>query len=195
MVVRWTPPEGIRHDTNLLGYEIQWKSGTQDYGASRSVTFDKAGSDGKLRYERRFSSLTVNTEYTFRVRLRATTGTVLWSDEITATTKKFDDLEDNSGYDLSAQNTFFSASNPTLAHALANPDDYTAVVEWNDTLPPTRTVDAQGDIRARSRVQLVWHVDNVADLVDGTVDVPPLVGIEIVDTGYRIRACPEETPL
>ena len=42
VLVRWTPPEGIRDDANLLGYEIQHKSGTQTYSdTERRVVIDK----------------------------------------------------------------------------------------------------------------------------------------------------------
>ena len=163
VLVRWTPPEGIRDDANLLGYEIQYKSGTQTYsGAERRVTIGKSsGSD--LRYEHHIESLTNNTEYTFRVRLRATAGTGVWSDDVTATPVSSSSPTERI---VAAVVVYESGS-----RVFDNPGTRDLLVEFRATVGE-RFTDSDGDIDFPMRVEFVMRLNNLAETV-------PVTGIKL----------------
>ncbi len=65
--------------TGATGYDIQWKSGTQEYSSSRQ-TNPNSFSGGVI-----ISGLTKDTQYTVRARATKTGNTGEWSDDATAT--------------------------------------------------------------------------------------------------------------
>ncbi len=63
--------------TGATGYEVQWKSGAQEYASSRQSSATTATAD--------ISDLTKDTAYTIRVRATKTGNTGEWSDDATGT--------------------------------------------------------------------------------------------------------------
>ena len=93
MLVRWLPSKSATGDTDLQGWEIQWKSGTEDWSTGRQRYVEKDrdddgdGTPDGLSFERRFTGLVNGTEYQYRVRARVTGRAALWTDPVAATPK------------------------------------------------------------------------------------------------------------
>ena len=180
VLVRWTPPEGITDDANLLGYEIQWKSGTQTYSTTdRNTQIGKTDSDENPLYERRMGSLTNDTEYTFRVRLRATTGTGLWSNEITATPV----ASGTPDVAITPNQVLF----PTGFSAFDNPGTRDLLVEYR--LVHERLANDVGDVYFRSWLAYVLRlnrrVGDRAPITGVRVRVHRATGCRTLANGYR----------
>ena len=166
VLVRWTPPEGITDDANLLGYEIQYKSGTQTYSTTdRRAQPAKADSDGNLVYEHHVESLTNDTEYTFRIRLRAAAGTGLWSDEATATP-----VDSSEPSDLIVANRA-SVVRPAQQGVRQSGDPKSAGRVQVCSMSASPTLTAIVDYRTR--------VQYVTRLNDRTGDTVPVTGVRV----------------
>ena len=52
VLVRWIPPAGVADDDGVLGWLVQWKSGTEDWHADRQISVDKFHDVGRRRQRR-----------------------------------------------------------------------------------------------------------------------------------------------
>ena len=95
VLVRWLPPTSAASDADLQGWEIQWRSGSENWSTSRQWYVGKDRDDGGLRFEHRFSGLhSYGTEYEFRVRARVTGSASLWTNAVAVTVRRSDAPDD-----------------------------------------------------------------------------------------------------
>ena len=91
VLVRWLPPTSAASDADLQGWEIQWRSGSEDWSTGRQRYVGRDRDDGGLRFERRFSAIhSYGTEYEFRVRARVTGRASLWTNAVAVTVRRSD---------------------------------------------------------------------------------------------------------
>ena len=90
LLVRWLPPTSAATDADLQGWEIQWRSGSEDWSADRQRYVERDRDDGGLSFEARFGNVTFDTEYGVRVRARVTGRASVWTDAVTVTVTRSD---------------------------------------------------------------------------------------------------------
>ena len=85
VLVRWLPPTSAASDTDLQGWEIQWRSGSEEWSGDRQRYVERDRNDGGLSFESEFGRHSYGTEYEFRVRARVTGRASLWTDAAAVT--------------------------------------------------------------------------------------------------------------
>ena len=85
VLVRWLPPTSAASDADLQGWEIQWRSGSEEWSGDRQRYVERDRNDGGLSFESEFGRHSYGTEYEFRVRARVTGRASLWTDAAAVT--------------------------------------------------------------------------------------------------------------
>ena len=91
VLVRWLPPKSAASDADLQGWEIQWRSGSEDWSTDRQQYVRRDRNNGGLSFGHAFSGFhSYGTEYEFRVRARVTGRASLWTNAVAVTVRRSD---------------------------------------------------------------------------------------------------------
>ena len=91
VLVRWLPPKSAASDADLQGWEIQWRSGSEDWSTDRQQYVRRDRHNGGLSFGHAFSGFhSYGTEYEFQVRARVTGRASLWTNAVAVTVRRSD---------------------------------------------------------------------------------------------------------
>ena len=175
VLVRWLPPTSAASDADLQGWEIQWRSGSEEWSTDRQRYVERDRNDGGLSFESEFGRHSYGTEYEFRVRARVTGRASLWTDAAAVTVTMH-----SAPANMSAQDAYFGDHND-------EPSDDTVsekvIVRFYDSLE--RTVIDEGDDKGLVEVKLVRSLWMESYHRDETV---PITGASLL-FGAEGRKC------